>query len=58
MNLLSKLFEKKYQIEFIENKNGLHIFGGEIPENFNIPENKFLANYQIWCFQKNHSNLS
>ena len=46
MNLLSKLFEKKSQLEFVENNEGLHHFGGEIPENFNIPKNKFLANFQ------------
>lgn len=45
MNFLSKLFGKN-QLELIEDKNGKHIFGGEIPEDFVIPENRFLANFQ------------
>ena len=58
MNLLSKLFEKKSQLEFVENNEGLHHFGGEIPENFNIPQNKFLANFQyIGKISKTDSNF-
>ncbi len=45
MNFFSKKTSKT-QLELFEDKNGLHLFGGRTPENFVIPENNFLANFQ------------
>ena len=33
-------------MEFFQDENGLHKFGGEIPSGFNIPHNEFLAGFQ------------
>jgi hypothetical protein len=45
MNFISKIFRTK-QFEIYENSNGNLIFGGIKPENFKIPENDFLGNFQ------------
>ncbi len=36
----------KKEYAFIENINGIHSLGGEIPDDFNIPKNDFLAGVQ------------
>jgi|SRR5690606_7343741 len=46
MNILKRILNIKENLEFYSDKNGLHQFGGEIPKNFRIPENQFLANFQ------------
>ena len=34
------------QKQFVPNKYGLHEFGGEVPNGFEIPENEFLGGFQ------------
>lgn len=46
MNFLYKLFRLTKQFEFVEDKNGLHQFGGDIPNDFKVPENEFLGGLQ------------
>src|SRR5690606_21103321 len=46
MNILKRILNIKENLEFYSDKNGLHQFGGEIPKNFRIHENQFLANFQ------------
>jgi len=46
MNLFSKIFNIRNQKKLIEKASGEHIFGGEKPEGFQIPENQFLAGFQ------------
>jgi hypothetical protein len=46
MKILTSLFGKKNQLEFFEDKNGIHHFGGKVPKGFKFPENKFLAGFQ------------
>lgn len=46
MNLLKKLLNIKPNLEFYFDNNGIHQFGGEITDNFIIPQNNFLAGFQ------------
>jgi hypothetical protein len=46
MSLFKKFFSNKKKLEFFYDKKGIHYFGGEIPNDFIIPENNFLANFQ------------
>ncbi|MFT3827974.1 MAG: hypothetical protein QM731_28915 [Chitinophagaceae bacterium] len=53
MNIFTRLFNNKPQLEFVEDNNGLHQLGGEIPQNFKIPENDFWAGMQYLGFINN-----
>ncbi|MDZ7936558.1 MAG: hypothetical protein U5M51_16675 [Emticicia sp.] len=51
MKLLDKLFKtKKMQYELVRDENGKHQIGGEIPQDFVIPKNEFLAGFQYLGF--------
>lgn len=47
MGLFNNLFKaKKIQYELVRDENGLHQIGGEIPTDFVVPENEFIAGFQ------------
>ena len=46
MNFLKNLFNSTPQMQFVQDYNGLHQFGGELPADFKIPENEFLGGFQ------------
>ncbi|OUJ74124.1 hypothetical protein [Hymenobacter crusticola] len=43
----------KHQFEFVQDNQGLHQLGGDIPFNFKIPENEFLGGFQYLGFINN-----
>jgi len=43
---LFNLFKKKKQLEFFRDEKGKHQFGGDVPNDFHIPENNFLGGFQ------------
>ena len=43
---LTEIFKKTNQMEFFQDEKGLHKFRGEIPSDFHIPQNEFLAGFQ------------
>lgn len=54
MGLLDKLFKtKKLQYEIVRDTNGKHQIGGEVPTDFTIPENEFIAGFQYLGFIDN-----
>ena len=53
MNFLKKLFNVKQQLQFIQDDNGLHQLGGDIPSNFVIPDNEFLGGFQYLGYINN-----
>ena len=53
MNFLKKLFTLKQQQQFIQDDNGLHQLGGNIPTDFIIPDNQFLGGFQYLGFINN-----
>lgn len=46
MNFIKDIFKQEKQFEFIQDENGLHHIGGDIPEDFTIPANDFLGGFQ------------
>ncbi|WET03221.1 hypothetical protein [Flavobacterium sp. YJ01] len=52
-NFLNKT--KKYEFEF--NENGKHQLGGEIPDEFIIPENEFKSNFQYLGYINNDDEV-
>lgn len=47
MGLFGKLFQsKKTRYEIVRNEKGAHQIGGEVPADFAIPENEFIAGFQ------------
>ena len=54
MGIFDKIFKtKKMQYEIIRDENGKHQIGGEIPRDFTIPNNEFLAGFQYLGFIDN-----
>lgn len=53
MNFLNPLFGLKKQLQFIQDENGLHQLGGDIPANFKVPDNEFLGGFQYLGFINN-----
>lgn len=43
--------------EFIFDKNGKHQLGGDIPQEFQIPENQFKSNFQYLGFINNNDEI-
>lgn len=47
MGIFEKLFKtNKLQYEIVRDENGKHQIGGDIPKDFIIPENEFIAGFQ------------
>lgn len=58
MGLFDKLFKaKKMQYEIVRDENGKHQIGGEIPQDFKIPDNEFIAGFQYLGFIDNTDSL-
>jgi hypothetical protein len=58
MGLFDKLFKtKKMQYELIRDENGKHQIGGEVPDDFIIPTNEFIAGFQYLGFIDNSDPL-
>jgi hypothetical protein len=58
MGLFSKLFKsKKIQYEILRDENGLHQIGGEVPADFTVPENEFIAGFQYLGYLDNSDPL-
>ena len=58
MGLFVKIFKsKKKQYEFVRDENGKHQIGGEIPLDFIIPINDFIAGFQYLGFIDNSCPL-
>ena len=53
MNFLKNLFNSIPQLQFVQDNNGLHQLGGDIPSDFKIPENEFLGGFQYLGFINN-----
>jgi hypothetical protein len=53
MNFIKNLFNSTPQLQFVQDNNGLHQLGGDIPFDFKIPENEFLAGFQYLGFINN-----
>jgi len=53
MNLIKNIFNQTKQFEFIQDDNGLHQLGGDIPPDFKVPENEFLGGFQYLGFINN-----
>ncbi|BDD05271.1 hypothetical protein [Aureibacter tunicatorum] len=45
------------QYEFVRDFNGKHQIGGEVPQNFKIPDNEFIAGFQYLGFIDNTDSL-
>jgi hypothetical protein len=45
------------QYEIVRNENGKHQIGGEIPQDFTIPNNEFIAGFQYLGFIENSDPL-
>lgn len=45
------------QYELVRNENGKHQIGGEIPQDFKIPDNEFIAGFQYLGFIDNSDTL-
>ena len=53
------IFNLKKRFEFIQDEKGLHQLGGEIPSDFKIPTNEFIAGFQyLGCLNKEDRHLS
>ena len=54
MGIFDKLFKtNKLQYEIVRDENGKHQIGGDIPKDFIIPENEFIAGFQYLGFIDN-----
>jgi hypothetical protein len=54
MGIFDKLFKtKKMQYEIVRDENGKHQIGGEVPQDFTIPANEFIAGFQYLGFIDN-----
>lgn len=58
MRLFGNFFKtKKLQYEIVKNENGNHQIGGEIPKDFTVPKNEFIAGFQYLGFIDNSDPL-
>ena len=58
MEIFNKLFgNNKKQFEIVRDENGLHQIGGEVPQDFKIPDNEFKAGFQYLGFIDNSDSL-
>ena len=58
MGLFDRLFKtKKIQYELVRDVNGRHQIGGEVPQDFMIPANEFIAGFQYLGFIDNSDPL-
>ena len=53
MSFLKNLFNSTPQLQFVQDVDGLHQLGGDIPSDFKIPENEFLGGLQYLGFINN-----
>jgi hypothetical protein len=57
MGLFSQLFSKEKVYEFYFNKDGKHQLGGDVPDDFKIPQNQFKSNFQYIGFINNTDEI-
>lgn len=53
MNFIKNIFGSKPQMQFIQETHGLHQLGGDVPFDFEIPENEFFGGFQYLGFINN-----
>ena len=56
IGLQYKEFEENRLLQLVENQNGLHQLGGEIPRDFQLPENNCVVPFQYLGFIDNRDN--
>lgn len=54
VGLTYKEFEENRILQSVEDKNGIHQLGGEIPNDFQLPENNCLVPFQYLGYIDNH----